>query len=133
MNFSIEDILTVLQNEEIMKTLYRFKKNRPNFNPLVDGPKQDNDLQRNISKLSQAGLIELKSGKYQLTTLGENLIKTMKIVKDVHIVYDKLNAIGIINLSEESIKDEVLNSVDSIIGDEPNREIARYIYHYNYH
>jgi predicted transcriptional regulator len=133
MNFSIEDILTVLQNEEIMKTLYQFKKNRPNFNPLADGPKQDNDLQRNISKLSQADLIELKSGKYQLTTLGENLIKTMKIVKDVHIVYDKLNAIGIINLSEESIKDEVLNSVDSIIGDEPNREIARYIYHYNYH
>jgi len=133
MNFIIEDILTVLQNEEIMKTLYRFKKNRPNFNPLTDGPKQDNDLQRNISKLSQADLIELKSGKYQLTTLGENLIKTMKIVKDVHIVYDKLNAIGIINLSEESIKDEVLNSVDSIIGDEPNREIARYIYHYNYH
>jgi predicted transcriptional regulator len=133
MNFSIEDILPVLQNEEMMKTFCQFKKNRLNFNPLLNGPTQDIDFQHNISKLNQAGLIELKGGKYLLTALGENFIKTMKIIKDVHIVYDKLNAIGIINLSEESIKDEVLNSIDSIIDDEPIREIARYIYHYNYH
>ena len=114
-----------------MKIFSLFKKNSANFNHLMNGPTRDIDFQDNISKLSKAGLIELKSKKYQLTPLGENFLKTVKIVKDVHNVYDKLNAIGIINLSEESIKEEVLCSIDSIIGNEPIREIARYIYHYN--
>jgi predicted transcriptional regulator len=131
MNSSIEAIVTVLQNEEMMKIFSLFKKNSANFNHLLNGSTRDIDFQDNISKLSKAGLIELKSKKYQLTPLGENFLKTVKIVKDVHNVYDKLNSIGIINLSEESIKEEVLCSIDSIIGNEPIREIARYIYHYN--
>ncbi len=76
-----------------------------------------------LSRMTRAGLVRKRSGRYNLTTFGKIVYESQLIVENALQNYWKLKAIDSLEISNELPKEERLKVIESLVGNEDLKQI----------
>lgn len=78
-----------------------------------------------ISGLLKVELVEKKSGKYFLTSLGAQVYSVIRTIEDAVNILWKLKAVDALMLSDKLIEDEISHIIDDLIDIDEIKEILK--------
>jgi hypothetical protein len=76
-----------------------------------------------LSRMTRAGLVSKRSGRYALTTFGKIVYEAQVIVENALQNYWKLKAIDSLEISNELPKEERFKVIDSLVDNEELKQI----------